>query len=151
MGSAGVLLGARSLLVSVRLAAVVHSAARLDAVPQVRVCHRLAVQGAHGALPVPARTVESGNSLADAHLQIALGRHGVRIAASYTCNRLANSATAASAHVTGDNNDNNNSISKYDNGRGTGNAERSSQTAIADLVAAASSNLFVICVIVLSL
>lgn len=68
VGSAGVLLGAHSVLASVRLAAVVDCAARLDAVRQVRVCHRLAVPGADRAVSLSARPVESGHTLADAHL-----------------------------------------------------------------------------------
>lgn len=68
LGSTSVLLGAYTLLVSIRLAAVDHCAARLDAVPQVRVCHWLALQGVNRTISVPACTLESGNTLADAHL-----------------------------------------------------------------------------------
>lgn len=68
MGSAGVLLGAYTMLVSFGLAALDHCAARLNAVPQVRVCHWLALQGINWTISVPARTLESGYTLADAHL-----------------------------------------------------------------------------------
>lgn len=112
LGSAGVLLGACLVLVSVRLAAAVHCAAWLDAVPQIRVCHRLAVQGALRPLSVPARALESRHTLAHAHLQAALGRHGLRTTAQPTRVRFSHSAAAAGAHVVGDN--------KYDDGSGAG-------------------------------
>lgn len=54
------------------------STERIAAVQQNRVRRRMAVARVHRAIPVPQRTVESGDSVAIARLQAGLGRHRVR-------------------------------------------------------------------------